>query len=135
MSSARLVARVGPVEIVGRAVLRDHEHNFSKLGNDGTGKGNVVPSVGGLVLGVAYRLQPAQFSTLAGIEGGYRSIEIDIEAGGRSLLATTFVALRPGPAPRPSAEYLEHYRVGMLEHGIAEDYAASILGAFIGGTP
>lgn len=126
MSSPRLIARVGAVDVLGPAWLSDHEHRFSKLGRDGTGKGNVEPRVGSVVHGVAYGLTEVQLVRLAEFEGGYRQVELGVEIGGVRRAAATFVALRPGHAPPPSPEYVAHYRRGILEHDLPRAYAEAI---------
>jgi len=126
MSSSRLIARVGGVEVLGHARLPDHEHRFSKLGQDGTGKGNVEPRAGSIVHGVAYGLTPSQLGQLAAFEGGYRQVDIEVLVADAMRLAATFVALSPGDAPPPSAEYVAHYRRGIVEHGLPRPYAETI---------
>jgi hypothetical protein len=130
LSSARLRARVGDLPIVGRAVLADFEHTFSKLGADGTGKGNVRPRLHDVVHGVLYDLSHAQLRTLAGFEGGYRRTDIDVRRlrPDAPVVAVTFIALDPGPAPPPSDAYIEHYARGIDEHGIPRTYARRVLG-------
>jgi hypothetical protein len=127
MSRARLVARIGEVEVLGHARLPDHVHRFSKRGADGTGKGNVEPAPGHTAHGVLYRVDVDQLEALAEFEGGYRRVEIGVLYGEAEVVALTFVAIAPGEAPAPSAEYLAHYRRGIAEHGLPSDYLADWL--------
>ena len=128
LSSARLRARVGPIDIRGPAWLPGHEHRFSKRGSDGTGKGNIEPHPRRGVHGVLYRLAPPQFERLATFEGGYRDASIRVwRPDGAPRWAITFVALEPGPAPTPHRAYLDHYRAGFLEHDLPRAYANAIL--------
>lgn len=129
MSSARLRARVGPFEIRGHAVLPRHEHQFSKPGMDGTGKGHVQPHPRRRVHGVLYGLADDQLERLAEFEGGYRRATLTVLSAREDdpITAVTFLALRPGGAPPPSLAYLDHYREGFLEHALPRDYARALL--------
>ena len=110
-------------------MLPDHRHRFNKLGADGTGKGNIEANPGEIVHGVAYWISVSQWHGLAEYEGGYRSCELEIElASGQRLLASTFVAARVYEPIRPTDAYVEHYRVGVDEHGIDPAYLLLILG-------
>jgi hypothetical protein len=128
MSSPRLVERVGEVGIVGVARLGHHQHRFSKLGADGTAKGNIEPVAGARALGVVYELSDAQFDRLAGFEGGYRrtSIEFTGAFARGPAPALTFVALRVIEGIAPSEAYLAHYQAGIGEHGIDPAYLAEL---------
>ena len=132
MCSRRLSARVGPVRALGAARLDDHEHRFSKLGRDGTGKGNVERRLGRVVHGVAYEVTEVQLVRLADFEGGYRRVELDIVIAEQARAAATFVALHSVDAPPPSPEYVAHYRRGILEHGLPRAYARTIFDALDG---
>lgn len=131
MSRARLEARLGRVVDLGRARCVARRHSFSKLGLDGTGKGNIELADDALVWGVVYDIDPAQLERLAGIELGYRRIELDVELEMIGPTRTaTFEALEPTPGLAPTREYLEHYVIGMREHGIPDAYLAAVLGSF-----
>ncbi len=126
MSRSRIEARLGAVVDLGRARCPARLHRFSKLGRDGTGKGNIEVDGGALVWGVVYELDAAQFERLVEFEFGYRVVELGLERGS----ALSFEALRPAPGLAPSREYLEHYVAGVREHRIPEDYLAAVLGEF-----
>lgn len=127
MSSARLVARVGGVVSLGAALLSEHRHRFSKLGTDGTGKGNVEPTARAAVHGALYLLEREQLDQLVTFETGYRVVELDVWHRASTARAVTFVALRSVEALHPTQSYLEHYRRGMAEHGLPQDYVDDVL--------
>jgi cation transport regulator ChaC len=133
MSTSRLTTRLGSVELLGRATLVDYEHRFTKLGRDGSAKGNIEVAVGSIVHGVAYRIDHVQLERLAVHEGGYRQLELEleIEALGAAMVAQSFCALRPVTGLTPSPDYIEHYRVGAREHALPEDYVRRILAGLI----
>lgn len=129
MSSLRLERRVGTVETLGRARLPAHRHRFSKLGRDGTGKGNIEPHPEEHTWGVIYGLTGQQLGELEGYEIGYRRAELDVvhHAGSDLVRVTTFVALRVVEGLAPTDEYLSHYRDGIDEHGIEDAYLRRLL--------
>ncbi|PRP96164.1 gamma-glutamylcyclotransferase family protein [Enhygromyxa salina] len=130
MSRVRLEHRVGVVQSLGRARLSEHRHRFSKLGNDGSGKGNIEPHADASVWGVAYELDDDQFARLTEFESGYRHtvLVVELAASGMSVSASSFVALNIVEALEPRADYIEHYRIGMAEHEIPIDYRRQLLG-------
>lgn len=132
MSRLRLEQRVGVVQVLGRARLEGHRHRFSKLGRDGTGKGNIESWPDVSVWGVVYELELDQVTRLEAFESGYRRtvVAVALASGdsgdGGAVRAMTFVALNIVEGLEPSAEYIEHYRVGMVEHGIPLAYQQSL---------
>jgi len=132
MARARLEQRVGTVEVLGRGWLDAHRHRFSKLGADGTGKGNIEAHAGASVWGVVYRLAPQQLERLGEHEPGYRAIELElllVDAGREVVRAVSYQALRVVEMLQPTDAYVQHYLAGMREHGLPDAYCAAILGA------
>ncbi len=129
MSSARLIERVGDVGVRGVAVLSDYQHRFSKLGSDGTAKGNIEPAPGNRTFGVLYHLSRSQLERLTGFEGGYRRARFHVSLHIESdlLLAHSFVAMRTVEGVAPDETYLDHYRAGIIEHGIDANYLREML--------
>lgn len=128
MSQSRLQERVGQVRVLGRARLCAHRHRFSKLGRDGTGKGNIEACAGASVWGVLYELDHAQLAQLDDYELGYRGLELELELDDRrSVLACSYAALKIVPTLTPTRAYLRHYLTGMREHAIPPDYRDEIL--------
>lgn len=129
MSRSRMEERLGPVIDLGRARYPESVHRFSKLGCDGTGKGNIEHAPDRLVWGVVYEIDAIQLDRLVEVEFGYRlvSVELELDIVGPAL---TFEALRPELGLAPTREYLEHYVAGIREHRIPDDYLAAVLGDF-----
>lgn len=135
MSRPRLEARVGAVDVLGWASLEGYRHAFSKCGEDGSGKGNIELDASGIVHGVLYELVAAQVEALHPYENGYRTVEVDVvvRAASRSLRAITYEALEPRIGLAPTPDYVAHYRRGMAEHGLPDDYAAIVLAQAVEG--
>ncbi|ACY16983.1 gamma-glutamylcyclotransferase family protein [Haliangium ochraceum] len=130
MLRARLEQRVGSVHVLGWAVLAGYAHSFSKLGADGTGKGNIRALAAGEVHGVLYRLAPAQLTRLETFEGGYRQVKLRVRQDTLDHDAVSFEAIEPREALVPTASYLDYYELGMAEHALPVHYRAAVLGAF-----
>lgn len=129
MLRARLEERVGPAHSLGPWRLADYRHAFTKLGRDGSGKGNIEPAPGSVVYGVLYRLDSAQLAALAGFEGGYRQMSVTVQhlTDNRSQQARTFIAERPVAPQAPTARYVAYYADGMLEHDLPPEYRRAVL--------
>jgi gamma-glutamylcyclotransferase (GGCT)/AIG2-like uncharacterized protein YtfP len=130
MSRLRLEHRVGAVHVLGCARLDGHVHRFSKLGRDGTGKGNIEARDAGSVWGALYELEDDQLARLTEFEFGYRhtilAVTLAAESG-RLVTASSFTALTVVDALEPTAEYIQHYRIGMAEHGVPVHYRQHVL--------
>ena len=128
MSRPRLEDRVGRVELLGRARLEAHRHRFSKLGRDGTGKGNIEAHTHERVWGVVYGLDDEQLEQLEGFEFGYRRVELEVHLDrAQAVAAISFQALSIVEGLAPTRGYLAHYLRGMDEHGVPHDYREAVL--------
>ncbi len=128
---ARLRARLGPIEVLGAAVLEGRRLSFDKLGTDASGKCTVHPDPAGTLHGALFVLTPAQRATLDGIEGvgaGYTVERVTVDQAGATLEAFTYVAqathLRPGLAP--FGWYRGLVEAGTVFHGFPADYLEAI---------
>lgn len=137
MSRARLEKRVGEVVVAGWATLQGYRHAFSKRGNDGSGKGNIEVHEPSNVHGVLYQLDAAQLETLHGFEYGYRAVEVEVlaAAAAQRVLAVTYESLEIVRGLIPSEDYLQHYRTGMDEHRLPDEYIAFVLASARGDAP
>ncbi|PRP96754.1 hypothetical protein ENSA5_35280 [Enhygromyxa salina] len=128
MSRARLEQRVGPTLVLGPARLEGYRHRFSKLGTDGSGKGNIELHLGESVWGVVYELDDRQLARLVDFELGYRQTSLPVPlVGATATRVTSFEAHTIVPGLAPTSAYVEHYVIGMREHGIPDDYRMRIL--------
>lgn len=133
MSTPRLRARAPSARAMGIARLSAHVLRWHKIGQDGSGKCDVVPTGRGedAVWGVLFALSRDDKRALDRAEGlgvGYQEkmVRVETEAGPRD--ASTYCA-KPGqtnPALRPKAEYKAHVRRGAREHGLPAAYARAL---------
>ena len=114
MNINRLKERVGDVELVGVARLRDHELKFNKLSVSGWGCANVEPAEGKEVWGLLYKVKEEQLKELDRYEGAplhYRRVKLKVlTQEGKEVEAVTYVACEEYKREglRPADWYLNH---------------------------
>ena len=74
----RITERLGKVKFLGPASIEDLRLSFNKLGEDGSGKCNIVKSQGDFVYGVVYQISKLQKEMLDKFEQGYRTMSLQI---------------------------------------------------------
>ena len=84
--------------------------------------------------GVVYELDAGQLARLAEFERGYGQTTLEVVAvtSGSLVRAVSFEAHRIVSDLQPTAAYVEHYLVGMREHGVPHDYRARVLSEYRG---
>jgi AIG2-like family len=122
MSTGRTEDRTGGVHQRGVARLSGHRILFNKASTDGTGKTNIVPHKTAEVWGVLFGMTTAQFTTLAGHEGGYAEQAVTVHLGDTEVKAQTFVAEMRTPGLKPSRTYLDFLIEGAREHHLPDAY-------------
>jgi gamma-glutamylcyclotransferase (GGCT)/AIG2-like uncharacterized protein YtfP len=128
----RMHERTGAVREPRLACLHGYRLAFNKLGNNGTGKGNIVPSAGRKVWGVIYQCTDDELAKLDRKEGvrlgHYTHVTVEVESDSKWIQVDTFVAgqayLHAGLLP--AADYLARIIKGARHHGLPEDYIAEI---------
>ena len=134
MSVRRIRARVTSARVIGTATLHGHRLGFRKVGRDGSGKCDVeqTDQHHDRVLGVLFRLQQSDISTLDRFEGrgkGYEQKRVRIiTQQGRALDAITYYATHIDHALPPYHWYKAHVLTGALEHKLPADYIRMIEG-------
>ncbi len=133
MVRERLEQRVGPVVLVGVARAVGYTHGFTKLGRDGTGKGNLMAAPDRPAHGVVYRLQQEQMSALHRFEGGYERFSLQVDelgqasaSGSAKIQVESFRAIAPVAPLRPTKQYVAFYERAMREHDLPEPYRTLI---------
>ena len=122
---ARLVERVGAVEVDAIACLAEHALSFRKRGRDGSGKACCERAEGSRVWGVVYRVSTDQLSALDAFERGYRHAQVRLwDADGAAIQATTYHAEHFTDDPTPYDWYKALLVEGAAEHGLPTDYRA-----------
>ena len=141
MSSERLRARVPSARARGRGRLPCHALRWHKLGRDGSGKCDVVPTdapdasdapnasddVWGVLYDVAWTEKPA-LDAAEGLGVGYFEKEVRIVTDDGECLARTYRANpdRVDATLRPRDWYKDHVVRGAREHGLPADYIRAL---------
>ncbi len=134
MSAARLTARVPSASALETGLLYEHTLAFHKIGRkDGTGKCDAhhtgAPS--DYLLGVIYRIDPDQRSSLDRIEGlgnGYTTKDVTvISVSNKEIKAFTYIATNINNDLKPFHWYKHHVVHGARENNLPSDYIERIL--------
>lgn len=135
---ARIEARVDIQSIIGTVVLPNWGLRFHKIGSDGSGKCNLIPSPGETAYGMVYAFSSSDKSRLDEIEGvgkGYENIalplgELDISAanlkGDEQVFAYLAVDSDINDALQPYDWYHRFVRHGAEQCGFPPHYLAHI---------
>jgi cation transport regulator ChaC len=129
----QMIERTGAIYHAERAPriahLANHRLVFQHLEKAGPAFANILSSGDGVV-GVVYRCSPADFEKLDRYERGYERQTIMVtDVRGEVLPAAAYV-LGPAQAFRfgkPTSGYLERIVTGARQHGLPEQYIASIV--------
>jgi gamma-glutamylcyclotransferase len=124
LNVAQMRLRCPTSTVTGKAQLLDHALEFSGISRrwQGGGTCNITPSPGSSVLGVLYRLSPADFDVLDGFEGApgrYRRREIEVNAGDDTIVAITYTRVVTPAMNPPSPAYAATVAYGYGLHGFA----------------
>ncbi len=128
MAIARLKARIGHCEKVGRMFLSHFQLRFHKVGRDGTAKCNAfyTGSALDLVYGVAFRIERHQQQTLDRIEGvgkGYQVKTVKVwDENKQSHSAFTYVATLINDDLLPLDWYKYHVITGAMDAELPTSY-------------
>lgn len=133
MNRAQMRSRAGEFleERPGR--LENYELAFNKKVRGGSAGGNLRPVQGKFVLGILYKINESAFRNLDRFEGvpqHYRRIELQVlDGNGETIAAQAYIAAKVEKGLHPAAHYLKTILDGAAEHGLPEDYVASIKAA------
>ncbi len=136
LASRRLQRRVGPVGVLGVALLPGFHFEIGKRGRDGTGKANVSRTPEARVWGVLYSLDEEQWRRLDGFEAGYLRIRVEVEGPGERLRAETYTARQREPGLLAAPSYKQWIVSGAREHGLPApwiDFLCSLPAGAAGG--
>ena len=125
MLSKRLRSRIGFVNTLGLAFLKDRKVVFNKRGKDGSGKANLVQSPGDITWGALYEINVEGLDKLDKLESGYARVNIQVWLPGNNMVeAVTYISDNLTNDPRPYKWYKEIVLSGAREHNLPQDYIA-----------
>ncbi|WP_107851442.1 gamma-glutamylcyclotransferase family protein [Oceanimonas marisflavi] len=132
LSLARMRARVPSSRVIAVAQLSRYRLMFHKVGQDGSGKCDIVSTgqPSDLVYGVVYDISPAEKPWLDRVEGlgaGYAEKPVRvITLSGAELAAVCYVATHIDAGLMPFSWYKAHVLHGAEEHGLPADYLRAL---------
>jgi hypothetical protein len=121
-------ARAVPARVPGWRLVLDKPPLISV----GHGFANIVPDADGEVLGVIFELSDDDFSHVELTEGvrigNYDVVDVDAHplAGEAPVRARSLSSRRRDPVLRPSVRYMTLIIEGAVEHGLPDDYVATL---------
>jgi len=126
--------RTGTIRRATRCRLPGYRFALNKRAQSGDGVyANIVPDESQIVWGVAYLCDDEAISELDGYEGvsggHYRHYQVEVVTdAGDVLQAMTYVAGddHVGDEGRPRADYLDTVLAGAYQHGLPEEYIATL---------
>lgn len=120
----RLAARLSHCELIARVTIADRRLDFSKRGQDGSGKCTLTEQAGQTSFGALYQIPTDQIPLLDRIEGGYQRLSIGLDIDGVQLQGFTYIA-EPALVETsliPFDWYLNLVSLGARYLGLPEDY-------------
>ena len=127
MLLARLRERVPSARMLSVATLPGHELRWHKLGQDGSGKCDVLPvnDPRAAVIGVLFELALSDKPRLDAAEDlgvSYSEKEVEVRTAAGPLRAWVYQAIRVDPAAVPFDWYKAIVIAGAREHGLPQPY-------------
>jgi len=125
MSTPQLRKRAPSAQPVGRGCLADSKLACNKRSIDGSGKANVVRSLGNVVWGVLFNIRQDDLPALDEAEGGYKRVKRAIQLeNSETVFAWVYVAGadRVTDDPVPYDWYKKLIVEGAREQGLPTDY-------------
>ena len=127
LSQARMTERVASARARGAASLAGFRLTLDKRSLDGSGKANLRASAADRVYGVLYEIRADQWPDLDACEPGYRRIEVEVEAAGDRLAASTYISEDLTPDPVAYEWYKRLLVEGSAEHELPAPWQARLL--------
>jgi len=113
----RLHKRVPSARLIGVAPVAGLKLDFSKRGNDGSGKCTIVKAGGGLIFAAIFNIDKKEQSILDQVEGaGYERQTLQVRIAGKTVNACTYIAL--GSLIDPDIKPFHWYKDIVIEGAI-----------------
>lgn len=125
MLNSQMKRRLPSARPIGIAWLDNKRMVCNKRGRDGSGKANLIESVGSITWGVLYEVDQRDLPKLDAIEGGYRRITLSVRDGNDvPVRAETYVADLTTNDATAFESYKRRLIAGAREHGLPNAYVA-----------
>jgi hypothetical protein len=109
MNNKRLFSRTGSADKWDNGMVSGKKLCFNKLGQDGTGKANLIDHDGGKAFGVLFKVNESDLIKLDKFEAGYKRKILKIKSNNNGyIVAISYLADFPINFICPSKEYIDH---------------------------
>lgn len=129
MLFSRIRDRVPGVQLVGAADLIGYSLRWHKVGQDGSGKCDVVEMPGSVVHGVLYAVPVAEKAGLDAAEGlghGYDERRVAVRCNAIDVACALYQATHVGTGLSPYSWYKALVLTGARQHALPADYVAML---------
>ena len=109
MDNERLFSRIGSAHKFDNGTISGKKLLFNKLGQDGTGKANLINNDGGVVFGILFKVNESDLIKLDKFEVGYERKTLKIKSDNYGYItAISYLADSCTDFICPSKEYMDH---------------------------
>ena len=123
MATDQMHSRISSAKVFGCARLNDKRLIFSKKSKDGSGKANLIDSLGDVTWGVLYEIESKDLVKLDRIERGYKRVSLKAYTRqGNPILVKTYISSALTERPVAYDWYKELLVSGACEHNLPKDY-------------
>jgi len=122
MCTQRLRARIPAATPIGRACWPGMRLAFNKVGQDGSGKANLVEDPAAEAWGVLFTIPHPDWPSLDEFEPGYVRVECAVVLeSGENFAAQVYLGVGELCETPPHDWYREHLHRGAIEHGLPDE--------------
>ena len=123
MDNERLFSRIGSSDKWDNGTVSGKKLSFNKLGQDGTGKANLVDYEDEKAFGVLFRLCEFDLVKLDKFEEGYERKILKIESDNNGyIIATSYLAESLTDFIPPRKDYMNHIVKGAYDNDMKREY-------------
>jgi gamma-glutamylcyclotransferase len=109
MDNERLFSRIGSADKFDNGTISGKKLLFNKLGQDGTGKANLINHDDGVAFGILFRVNESDLIKLDKFEVGYKRKTLKIKSDNHGhITAISYLADSYTDFISPSKEYMNH---------------------------
>ena len=127
MYRKRLSDRIGSADKWDNGTVSKKQLSFNKLGQDGSGKANLIDHQDKKAYGVIYRVNEADMIKLDRFEVGYERKTLDVQSDNNGYVnVISYLANNLNYFINPNKGYLDYIVKGAEEHGLKQNYIDSL---------
>jgi len=123
MDKKRLFSRIGSTVKWDNGMVSSKKLSFNKLGQDGSGKANLIDQEDEKAYGVIYQVNEADLIKLDRFEVGYERKTLEIQSDNNGYVkAISYLANNLSDFIVPNKDYMNYIVWGAEENGLKQNY-------------